>query len=68
MTKTNLKLFIENCGDNEVLIDFQNVKFSTRSFMDEFYNLFVKDSSDRNYVVKLTNVPEDIKTGKYGRT
>jgi len=56
----DLKLFIENCGDNDVVIDFQNVKFATRSFIDEFYILFVKSSSPNNGKIRCTNVPEDI--------
>lgn len=56
----DLKLFIENCADSEVEIDFRNVKFATRSFMDEFYNLFIKDASNNSFSVTLTNVPEDI--------
>ena len=56
----DLKLFIENCGDKEVVLDFSNVKFATRSFMDEFYNIFLKDSTQNDFSVELTNIPEDI--------
>lgn len=56
----DLKLYLDNCEDNEILIDFQNVKFATRSFIDEFYNLFLKNSFDRTYSIQITNVPEDI--------
>lgn len=56
----DLKLFIENCADSEFEIDFKNVKFATRSFMDEFYNLFIKDASGNSFSATLTNVPEDI--------
>ena len=58
----DLKLFVANCDDNEILLDFQNVKFATRSFIDEFYNLFFKNPSDRAYSIQITNVPEDINT------
>ena len=58
----DLMLFVENCGDNEITLDFRNVKFATRSFIDEFYNIFIKDSSKHLISVQITNVPEDINT------
>ncbi len=36
----DLLLFIKNSNESEVTIDFRNVMFATRSFIDEFYNLF----------------------------
>ena len=59
MRAQDLKLFVENSGADAVEFDFRNVKFATRSFMDEFYNLFLKDV--RPCTVTITNVPEDIK-------
>ena len=41
--------------------DFQGVKFATRSFIDEFYNLFMKTPDTNTFRVELTNVPTDIK-------
>lgn len=58
----DLKLFIENSGEDTVVLDFNNVKFATRSFIDEFYNLFLKNPSAHPYRVEITNVPEDINT------
>lgn len=58
----DLKLFVGNCDDKEIILDFQNVKFATRSFIDEFYNLFLKNPSDLAYSIQITNVPEDINT------
>lgn len=56
----DLKLFIDNCGESHVVIDFQKVQFATRSFMDEFYNLFLKDAEEQSCTVEIINVPEDI--------
>ncbi len=56
----DLRLFIENCNEPEVIIDFANVEFATRSFIDEFYNIFLKDASSLPFKVEITNVPEDI--------
>lgn len=56
----DLLLFVKNSNEPEVIIDFQNVMFATRSFIDEFYNLFMKDSSSLPFKVGITNVPEDI--------
>lgn len=61
MRAQDLKLMIENSGANAVEMNFQGVKFATRSFIDEFYNLFLKNPEDNAFVVELTNVPADIK-------
>lgn len=56
----DLMLFIKNSEESDVTIDFQNVKFATRSFIDEFYNLFMKNPSVLPFHLRITNVPEDI--------
>lgn len=61
MRAQDLKLMIENSGANAVEMNFQGVKFATRSFIDEFYNLFLKNPEDNSFFVELTNVPSDIK-------
>ena len=61
MRAQDLKLLIENSGVDAVNLDFQGVKFATRSFIDEFYNLFIKTPVSNTFHVELTNVPEDIK-------
>lgn len=61
MRAQDLKLMIENSGANAVEMNFQGVKFATRSFIDEFYNLFLKNPEDNAFIVELTNVPSDIK-------
>ena len=62
MRAQDLKLLIENSEEKEIELDFQGVKFATRSFIDEFYNLFLKNPKANTFQLKLTNVPEDIKT------
>ena len=57
----DLKLLIENSGADAVEMDFKGVKFATRSFIDEFYNLFLKKTEVNTFRVELTNVPADIK-------
>jgi len=37
-------------------VDFKDIKFATRSFIDEFYNLFLKDASSLPFKVEITNV------------
>ena len=61
MRAQDLKLFVENCKE-DVVLDFCNVKFATRIFIDEFYNLFMKNPSANTFKVEITNVPEDINT------
>lgn len=62
MWARDLDLFIRNSGEDVVVLDFSNVKFANRSFIDEFYNLFLKDPDGLPYRVEITNVPEDINT------
>lgn len=62
MRAQDLKLYVKNSGADAVEFDFGNVKFATRSFIDEFYNLFLKANSDKSISVEITNVPQDIKT------
>lgn len=61
MRAQDLRLYIQNSGVDAVKLDFSHVKFATRSFMDEFYNIFLKDAKANDFTVKITNVPEDIK-------
>lgn len=56
----DLRLFIENSQEDVVVLDFNNVKFATRSFIDEFYNVFLKNPGLLPFTVEITNVPEDI--------
>ena len=56
----DLRLFIENSQEDVVVLDFSNVKFATRSFIDEFYNVLMKNSGSLPFKVEITNVPEDI--------
>ena len=61
MRAQDLKALIENSGADAVEMDFQGVKFATRSFIDEFYNLFLKTPEANTFSVELINVPSDIK-------
>lgn len=58
----DLELFIQNSGEKAVILDFSNVQFATRSFVDEFYNVFLKNPEENSVKVEITNVPEDINT------
>ncbi len=49
---------ILNKTKTHVRIDFRNVNFATRSFMDEFYNMFIANA-DVN--VELINLSPEIK-------
>ena len=62
MRAKDLRLLVKNSGAKSVVIDFSGVKFATRSFIDEFYNLFLKNSSTNDFSLEIINVPSDIKT------
>lgn len=60
-TVSDLKAYIENLNADIIKIDFANVLFATRSFIDEYYNLFISNNSGFNSKeVKTINIPEDI--------
>ena len=61
MRAQDLRTLMVNSEENEFVLDFQGVKFATRSFIDEFYNLFLKKADANSFSVVLVNVPEDIK-------
>jgi hypothetical protein len=61
MRAQDLRLLIVNSGVDAVEMDFHGVKFATRSFIDEFYNLFLKNQEVNTFSVDLINVPSDIK-------
>lgn len=48
---------ISNQQKANIKIDFGNVKFASRSFMDEFYNLFLLDSGNK---IELLNLSPEI--------
>lgn len=54
-TVHTLYLSVKDKNLDEVVFDFSNVNFATRSFLDEFYNVFIKE-----HRVKIENVPEEI--------
>ena len=56
----DLRLYIENAGSESVVIDFAGVKFATRSFVDEYYNVIMKNQS--SIKIETINIPEDIQT------
>ena len=60
MRAKDLKDYVDNIQENEIKLDFQKVNFATRSFIDEFYNLFLKDPSSLSYSLEIINVPADI--------
>lgn len=52
-------VLISHSGEKKIIVDFQDVHFATRSFIDEFYVLYMKYSSE-GYEISLKNVPYDI--------
>lgn len=45
-------------GMTNWVVDFANVKFATRSFVDEYYNIIMKSQS--SIKIETINIPEDI--------
>lgn len=56
----DLLLYIKNTGCKSAVVDFANVKFATRSFIDEYYNVIMQHQSD--IIIDTVNIPEDIQT------
>lgn len=55
----DLLLYIKNTESEYVVVDFSDVKFATRSFVDEYYNVIMRDQSP-NLKIETINIPEDI--------
>lgn len=49
-----------NCDSRAVILDFDGVQFTTRSFMDEFYNE-VKRVSSSGLEITVTNMSDDLR-------
>ncbi len=47
------------CEDSTVVLDFNDVQFTTRSFMDEFYNE-VKKAHESSLDIRLANMSDDL--------
>lgn len=60
--KKEIDELVKRIGADMVEVDFVKVEFSTRCFMDEFYNLFLSpEAREQEYTtVEVVNVPEDI--------
>ncbi|WP_080905251.1 hypothetical protein [Parabacteroides sp. Marseille-P3160] len=57
ITVSHLYNFISNHDKRYVKIDFGNVDFATRSFIDEFYNVFINNPDIKT---ELLNVSPEI--------
>lgn len=51
--------YVRGTGEKDVVIDFSGVNFATRSFMDEFYNLFLK-LENKEFNPSVQNMTSDI--------
>jgi len=56
----DLFVYFQNT-DTSIVADFHNIRFATRSFIDEFYNVFIKRADKLPFHIEITNVPENIK-------
>ena len=50
---------VNNIDDDIVVLNFEGVLFTTRSFMDEFYNAIIKENSTTKKV-KVEGMSEDL--------
>lgn len=57
-SRSTVSMFYDYIIQNSYLdciVDFTGVNFATRSFIDEFYNVFIK-----THCIKIENIPTDI--------
>lgn len=52
--------YFRNMQISQANVDFSNVKSVTRSFMDEFYNLFIRKDNSMGLQVNLQNMNEQV--------
>ena len=57
-TVHDLLHLIQNSDEKKVALDFSKVDFATRSFVDEFYNVFIKKPVE-GIDIKYENMPDD---------
>ncbi len=50
--------YLQNMGIAQVEIDFTHVKSVTRSFMDEFYHLLLRDNNAQGVQLEIINMDE----------
>lgn len=55
----DLLLYIKNTHCEYITVDFTDVKFATRSFVDEYYNVIINNNI-LNIDIESINIPEDI--------
>ena len=58
-TVHDLLQLIQNSGEKKVVLDFSKVEFATRSFVDEFYNVFIKKPVE-GVDIKFENMPDEL--------
>ena len=56
----DLSLYIKNTECPSVTVDFAKVKFATRSFVDQYYNVFMTNGHTKKPKVTTINIPHDI--------
>ena len=61
MRAQDLRALLMNSEEKVFVFDFHGVKFATRSFIDKFYNLFLKNPGENPFSLEMVDVPEDIK-------
>jgi len=49
----------KNTQEKEIMLDFSGVAFASRSFMDEFYNVFLKEDNI-NFGLKIKGMNKDL--------
>jgi|WetSurMetagenome_2_1015567.scaffolds.fasta_scaffold13810_2 hypothetical protein len=59
---SDFALYIKNLNMKDVKVDFSKVTYATRSFIDEYYNIFIKNHNtlENNIHVENINISSDI--------
>ena len=58
----DFETYLHNMKISEVCVDFSHVKSVTRSFMDEFYQLFIKEGNNPLVKVHLQELNQQAKS------
>lgn len=58
-TVSKIIAIVDHSCEKNIVFDFSNVKFATRSFLDEFYNTFL-NNNDKGVIVEVINMSENV--------
>lgn len=51
---------VRNADEDVIVLDFEDIRSASRSFMDEFYRTFLSETAELKSLVSVRNFPESL--------